>query len=329
MKNIKYFLLLLFTVILSPSCKDNYWVKMSKMGIPDGINVSIIGVCGEDTIYVGGPTRERSDGLTFYYTTDKGRNWRKGASIPDGLFFSESSDVLVDDGLCWSEIHTEVLGGERYLFRYDARLDTIQISSFKDKSLTPAFYSNGEVYFTIRNNKEKMLARIHQDLSGFDYICKTRSDYKRIIPSPNSFFYTDYLDNLYVGELTSVDLGDIKAEEVLFATDSTCLFSGYKEDDEDKVLLCEYHTRTATCSTITSFEDFDGIDPVLMDGDNMVLIGNHIGKFFLSECLLISSDRGETWRVRKMPLSGPQRYLYGKTLYVDGLTSIDIYHLNF
>ena len=327
--NIKYIFLFLFTMILFPSCGNTNWVKRSKMRIPDGINVSIIGVCGEDTIYVGGPTRERSDGLTFYYTTDKGRNWRKGASIPDGLFFSELSDVLVDDGLCWGEIHTEPLGGERYLFRYDARLDTIQISSFKDKSLTPAFYSHGEVYFTIRNNKEDMLARIHQDLFGFDYICKTRSDYKRIIPSPNSFFYTDYLDNLYVGELSSVDLGDIKAEEVLFATDSTCLFSGYKEDDVDKVLLCEYHTKTATCSTITSFEGFDYIDPVLMDRDNMVLIGKHIGKFFFSECLLISSDRGETWRVRKMPLSGPQRYLYGKTLYVDGLTSIDIYHLNF
>lgn len=327
--NIKCIFLFLFTVILFPSCGNTNWVKRSKMKIPDGINVTIIGVCGEDTIYVGGPTRERSDGLTFYYTSDKGRNWRKGASIPDGFFFSSLSDVIVDDGLCWGEIHTEPLGGERYFFRYDARLDTIQISSFKDKSLTPAFYSNGEVYFTIRSNKEDMLARIHQDLFGFDYICKTRSDYKRIIPSPNSFFYTDYLDNLYVGELSSVDLGDIKAEEVLFATDSTCLFSGYKEDDVDKVLLCEYHTKTATCSTITSFEEFDGIDPVLMDGDNMVLIGNHIGKFFLSECLLISSDRGETWRVRKMPLSGPQRYLYGKTLYVDGLTSIDIYHLNF
>lgn len=311
------------------------WVKTSYIRTPD-INVHVIGTCHQDTLFIGGQTREHKNGLVFYQTSDSGATWKKGATLPDGYYFSDRS-VVVKNGQCWGVVQTKVLGGDKYAFRYDARKDTILISDFHKDMLSVQFWPGDDAYYSILENGKSRLVRIKQDLSGFDYVRelpRTLSSPKLLIDGicyVKNTYTPDYTSSeLYVENGGSVNLGENIIQDILFTTDSTCIFwSTKKETDAEYLSVYEYNVKTETNNLLSVFDSYDFLKPVMIDGDNIVLIADNFGPIFLDMTILYSPDRGKTWRSKKMPLSASEMYLDGKRLYVDGVTTIDIYDFNF
>lgn len=329
--------LLLTSMLLLSGCTGKEWVKTSFIWSPDDVAIKVIGPCYQDTVFIAGSTHEHKDGLVFFLTSDRGVTWEKGAALPDGYYFSDRP-VVVKNGQCWGVAQTEVIGGDRYAFRYDARKDTILISGFHKDGLGVEFCSGDDVYYSVLENGKFRLARIKQDLSGFDYVYELPPGY---IKSPRPFIdgicyvkYTrtpDYTSGeLYVENGGPVNLGENIIQDILFTTDSTCIFWSTKKETEAKYIsVYEYNVKTETNNLLSVFDSYDFLNPVMIDGDNIVLIADNFGPIFLDMTILYSPDRGKTWRSKKMPLSANEMYLDGKRLYVNGVTTIDIYDFNF
>lgn len=334
MTQIRIYLLLTSMLLLS-GCTGKEWVKTSFIWSPDDVAIKVIGPCYQDTVFIAGRTHEHKDGLVFFLTSDRGVTWKKGAALPDGYYYDEISGIIVKNGQCWGVAQTEVIGGDRYVFRYDVRKDNILISGFHKDGLGVEFCFGDDVYYSVLENGKFRLARIKQDLSGFDYVCDLPRDIRSPKPLIEGICYVKYTSGytsseLYVENGGSVNLGENKIQDILFTTDSTCIFWSTKiETDANYLSVYEYNVKTKTNNLLSVFDSYDYLNPVMIDGDNIVLIADNIGPIILKMTILYSPDRGKTWLSKKMPLSSSVRYLDGKRLYVEGDIRINIYDFNF